>query len=142
MRLEIAKADLAAIGAAAVAAYPEECCGLLVGSSAGGGWRVERIVPAANVATEPARHFEVDPATLLAAHREAREAGLSVIGHYHSHPNGRAAPSDHDRARAAESGAAGEVWLVVPVSTEGAGAAGANVFEAGDFRAIAIAEPS
>ncbi|WP_235902765.1 M67 family metallopeptidase [Sandarakinorhabdus oryzae] len=83
-----------------------EVCGLLLGT----GGRVERLVPARNVAHDPARSFEIDPATLLATHREARGTGLAVIGHWHSHPNGRAEPSARDAARATENG---QIWLII-----------------------------
>jgi desampylase len=83
-----------------------EICGLLLGRYN----RVENIEPARNVAEEPHSHFEIDPAALIAAHRRAREGGASVIGHYHSHPNGRVGPSPHDQAMAA---ADGQYWLII-----------------------------
>lgn len=139
MTLAIAGADLRVIRAAAQAAYPDECCGLLMGRAGAGAWVVDEVIACANVAPDPACRFEVDPKSLIAAHRAARETGRDLIGPYHSHPNGRAGPSDHDRARAAEAGAEGEVWLIVPTDAAGAGAPQAYVFEAGDFREIAIA---
>ncbi len=83
-----------------------EVCGLLLGR----GDVVETLVPARNVAGNPARSFEIDPATLLKAHRDARGDGQRVIGHWHSHPNGRAEPSRRDAARAAENG---QYWLII-----------------------------
>lgn len=139
MKLAIGRADLEAICGAAEAAYPEECCGLLVGRQTEGGFAVEKVIKAANTADAPARRFEVEPGTLLAAHREARAAGQAVIGHYHSHPNGRAGPSDHDRSRAM---ADGEVWLIVPVTEAGAGAPGAWVFAGEDFQPIELSDPA
>jgi proteasome lid subunit RPN8/RPN11 len=67
------------------------------------------ILPARNVAADPVRFFEIDPAVLLAAHRAGRHGGAQVIGHYHSHPNGRAEPSPRDAAYAAPDGA---FWLI------------------------------
>ena len=92
-------ADAAGAGAA-------ECCGLLVGTPGA----IAAAVPAANVAAHPERGFEIDPATLLRTHREARAEGRRVIGHYHSHPNGRPEPSLRDAARAVEDG---QVWLII-----------------------------
>lgn len=83
-----------------------EICGLLVGRGA----RVLRLVPARNVAADPARSFEIDPATLLATHREARGDGHQVIGHWHSHPNGQPEPSARDAARATDNG---QIWLIL-----------------------------
>jgi proteasome lid subunit RPN8/RPN11 len=83
-----------------------EVCGLLVGRDN----VLEQLVPARNVAANPARSFEIDPATLLAVHRDARRTGQRVIGHWHSHPNGRAEPSGRDAARATENG---QIWLII-----------------------------
>ncbi len=96
--------------AAAAASPAAEICGLLLGRVAGGAACVEELRPAANVAADPARSFEIDPATLLAAHRQARGAGRQVLGHWHSHPNGRCAPSARDAARAVDNG---QIWLII-----------------------------
>ncbi|KAA9018520.1 MULTISPECIES: Mov34/MPN/PAD-1 family protein [Sphingobium] len=91
---------------ALAAADRHEVCGLLLGGTD----RIEAIIPAANVAADPARHFELDPAALIAAHRAARLGGPAIIGHYHSHPSGVAAPSVTDAACAT---ADGSLWLIV-----------------------------
>lgn len=120
MTLVIGRGALAGIARAAEAAYPEECCGLLLGRREGGRFVVARVVATANVAEgDRRRRFEVDPRALVAAHRGSRDSGETVIGHYHSHPEGAALPSDEDRARAFD---AGQLWLIVPVSAAGAGA--------------------
>ncbi len=92
--------------AADFASPTEEVCGLLFGGAS----RVERAEPTANVAADPARRFEVDPGALIAAHRQGRGGGAKLIGHYHSHPNGRAEPSACD---ADMSVADGSVWLII-----------------------------
>lgn len=91
---------------AIAAADQAEVCGLLLGEAG----RIEAIAPAANVASDPARHFELDPAALIAAHRAARAGGAQIIGHYHSHPSGVAVPSATDAACAAPDGS---LWLIV-----------------------------
>lgn len=83
-----------------------EICGLLLGDAD----YIEQVVPAANVASDPARRFEIDPAILLAAHRVMRNGGPCVIGHYHSHPNGKAAPSACDADMALPDG---QFWLII-----------------------------
>ena len=112
MGLIISTAQLDAICAQARAADARECCGLLLGDPAGGrpGGTVTAIMPAANVAADPAHRFEIDPAVLLAAHRAARAGGPAIIGHYHSHPQGDAVPSATDAAMAERRG---EIWLIV-----------------------------
>ncbi|WP_088185662.1 M67 family metallopeptidase [Sphingobium sp. Z007] len=105
MRVEISRILLEQIMTLA-AADGREVCGLLLGSDD----RIEAIAPAANVAVDPARHFELDPAVLIAAHRAARSGGPRIIGHYHSHPSGITAPSATDAACAAPDG---NLWLIV-----------------------------
>ena len=76
MKAEISRVLLEQIMALA-AAEPGEVCGLLLGQGA----RIDAILPAANVAPDPARHFELAPAALLDAHRATRRGGPAVLGH-------------------------------------------------------------
>lgn len=92
--------------AEAAAAHPRECCGLLFGSPE----RIDAVQPCANVAADPLATFEIDPAALIAAERGSRSGGPLLIGHYHSHPNGRAEPSPRDAHDAARDG---RLWLIV-----------------------------
>jgi proteasome lid subunit RPN8/RPN11 len=84
---------------AAAASPAAEICGILFG----GDDRIDDISMTANVASDPAIAFEVDPAALIAAHRAVRRGGPRPIGHFHSHPRGPATPSPRDLA-AAEKG--------------------------------------
>ena len=103
------------IEAAAHAAYPEECCGLLIGFRAlDGRVHVTQVAESANVAPPPRRdRFEVDPALRFSLMRRLRGAGEEIVGHYHSHPDGPARPSTHDAASAYEPEL---VWLIVAVA--------------------------
>lgn len=85
---------------------PREACGILFGTLDS----IEDAIPTANVAASPERGFEIDPAALLRAHRDARGRGQAVVGWYHSHPNGSSEPSATDAARAVEDG---KLWLIV-----------------------------
>lgn len=105
MRVEISSALVARILAEA-AASAEEVCGLLLGE----GLKIGAILPCCNVATDPSRHFEIDPAALIAAHRAVRAGGPAIVGHYHSHPSGNATPSATDAASAQPDGA---IWIIV-----------------------------
>ena len=89
---EISTELLGRLLAEADQAAPLECCGLLLGH----GIRIEAISPARNVASDPRRRFEIDPAALLAAHRGARAGGPEILGYYHSHPDGHPVPSARD----------------------------------------------
>jgi proteasome lid subunit RPN8/RPN11 len=106
MIVEIASRVRETLLAEATADAAIECCGLLLGRPG----HIAAAVPARNVAADPQRSFEIDPATLLRTHREARAMGQQVIGHYHSHPNGVPAPSLRDAARASDNG---QIWLII-----------------------------
>ena len=110
----LTKSAQAAMLREAARAHPLECCGLLLGprgeGAAGGAGCITTIAPAANVAADPARHFEIDPAALIAAHRAEREGGMALCGWYHSHPCGEAAPSATDAAFAPHDG---RVWAII-----------------------------
>lgn len=95
----------AAILAAAQEAHPHEACGLLLGQGA----HIETALPAANVHPQPERHFEIDPAALITAHKAARAGGPEVIGYFHSHPNGLARPSATDAASASGDS---RIWAI------------------------------
>jgi proteasome lid subunit RPN8/RPN11 len=100
--------------AAARAAFPRECCGLILGVRALGAQdgidaHALALHPARNLATHSDR-FEMDPVDQFAALRMARATGQAVIGCYHSHPNGLAWPSLRDLAGAGEEGF---LWLIV-----------------------------
>lgn len=106
MELEVTSGAMTTLLEEAARAAPKEACGILLGSEG----RIEAICPTANVAADPRRHFEVDPQALIDAHRAARAGGPGVIGYYHSHPIGAAAPSATDRAMASGDG---RVWAIV-----------------------------
>lgn len=106
MMVEISRSVLDAIIGEAGASPDREVCGLLYGSPD----RIERRVSCRNVAGNPRNTFEIDPAVLIAAHREARGGGEPIVGCYHSHPYSIATPSRHDADAAAPDG---WLWLIV-----------------------------
>lgn len=95
---------LARIAREAAADPAREVCGLLTGDDV-----VSGTIACANVAADPARAFEIDPAALIAAHRDERRGGPALAGCYHSHPTGKAWPSARDAANAAPDG---WLWLI------------------------------
>lgn len=102
MSLEIEPFMLDEIRRHGVDAYPEECCGVMIGTVDGGVTRVLRLVPAENTREDAARHnrYLIEPKTILRCQREARESGHDIVGYYHSHPDHPAVPSDFDRDHA------------------------------------------
>ena len=131
MKLQISSGQRQILLDAAAASPGAEVCGLLVGRD----HVVHTLVPAANVAADPARSFEIDPATLLATHRSARASGDRVIGHWHSHPNGRLAPSARDAARALDNG---QIWLIVANGAIGAWVARSRAAGPARFEPVTI----
>jgi proteasome lid subunit RPN8/RPN11 len=111
---------LKVISDAAEAAYPDECCGLLIGRDNGAGALVvTRVVECENIAEGRVHdRFEVDPQVRFNIMRELDDnakQGLSfhrIIGHYHSHPDHPAQPSETDLSKAYEPDL---VWLITSV---------------------------
>lgn len=119
MPLRLTRAQQAELAALATAAFPREACALLVGREEGEALIIDRIVPAANLAISPEREFELDPAVHVAELRRLREAGgpQTILGHWHSHPNGRAEPSAQDAAMIFDPTM---LWLISAVDVAGA----------------------
>ena len=132
------------IAAAAEVAYPEECCGLVVGRlRENGDIEVMRVAPSRNIASDDAGsprrrdRFEVDPELRFALMRETEGTDLAIVGHYHSHPDHPPGPSAHDLASCFEPEL---VWLIVAVEKGRAGEITAHRLDekAGQFRAIPL----
>lgn len=129
----LSRAKLRDIVADAESAYPEECCGLLVGRPGESGVTVTRVVPSPNLAVDdsgrPRRRdrFEVDPEIRFRIMRECAGTDQDLVGHYHSHPDHPAHPSEHDLEMAFEPEL---VWLIVAVDQGRAGDVTAHKFDA------------
>ena len=109
----IAREALRQIVDAAEAAYPGECCGLIVGRQhANGTVEAVRAHPSANLRKQD-KQFEIDPRLWVDLARALGRGPMKVVGLYHSHPDGPAQPSAIDL-----EAAWGEdlVWLIVSVA--------------------------
>ena len=82
--------------------YPEECCGMMLGTDRPGGLRViQEVLPIENVQEDNRRRrFLITPGQYLEAERAAAGRGLSLLGFYHSHPDHPARPSAFDTEHA------------------------------------------
>jgi proteasome lid subunit RPN8/RPN11 len=99
--LRLTRAVYEAMRAHGEETYPLECCGALLGKSAGDDWRVEQIVRAGNTRTDSAHNrYHIAPAELVKIERGARQQGLEIAGFYHSHPDHPAQWSPTDFAEA------------------------------------------
>jgi proteasome lid subunit RPN8/RPN11 len=122
--LALSQQQLFDLSAHAERLYPEECCGLLLGTGETYKDLVE-LVPLENhwenhSADEPIpalgnlnenmnptadleaiytkhRRYAIDPKDMLRLQKQARSQGLNIIGIYHSHPDHEAVPSECDR---------------------------------------------
>ncbi|MBU6297805.1 MAG: Mov34/MPN/PAD-1 family protein [Alphaproteobacteria bacterium] len=133
--LVLPQALRAQLAAEAQEALPRECCGLIEGVRDFDCVRALTLHPTANFCAD-AHSFEIDPAAHLRLRREARVAGHEIVGCYHSHPNGQAMPSAHDRAF---EGQEGFLWLIAALGESGSPVVFA-AFEGAYFREISLAE--
>jgi proteasome lid subunit RPN8/RPN11 len=99
-------------------AYPEECCGILLGRVAVEDREVRELRACANARAGSGNRYAIDPRDLIAAQREGRERGLEVVGFYHSHPDHPPEPSATDLEEAQWEGC---VYLIVSVTRGRAG---------------------
>lgn len=88
---------------------PEEVCGLLAGRREGDDARVERVFCLENE-DHSSEHFTISAASQLRCIREARAAGLKILGNWHSHPQTPARPSKEDLRLANDPGA---IYVIV-----------------------------
>lgn len=79
--------------------YPEECCGVLIGTVQNNGLReIRYLYETQNLHTDNrTRRFLIDPDDFRRAEQFAKEKDSQIIGFYHSHPDHDPVPSDHDR---------------------------------------------
>jgi proteasome lid subunit RPN8/RPN11 len=111
--IALAPAQVEAIREHGRAAYPEECCGALLGRAGEEACVVEDVRAIGNTHGDGRRRrFLVDPRDYLAVEREARLRGLDLLGFYHSHPDHPARPSAYDREHAWPN----LVYLIVAVA--------------------------
>lgn len=96
-QLVVPQRAIDAMGQHAIACYPEEMCGLLVGVP--GTNEVQKFVPCTNIA-HSALVYTIDPKEHLRAELAAEAEGLEILGCAHSHTHTVAYPSPTDVAQA------------------------------------------
>ncbi len=128
MIIEVSQQQLAQIYQHAENTYPEECCGLLLGYLQDDCKMVVEVWETKNCWTKETEidlaedvplgsklnRFSIAPEMMLKAQKESRSRNLNIIGVYHSHPQGKAIPSEIDRAIAWEEYS----YLIVALTTD------------------------
>ncbi len=77
--------------------YPHECCGFLFGRVEDSRRVVVQTRRAQNQRDDsPQNRYQISPQDYIRADRAAREAGVDIVGFYHSHPDHPARPSQFD----------------------------------------------
>ncbi|MCW9035171.1 MAG: M67 family metallopeptidase [Alphaproteobacteria bacterium] len=101
-------------------AYPQECCGLLVGlRESEDKVKVTRVIPSPNMSTDDlTKRFEVDPRLQFELMRHLRDKPEVIVGHYHSHPDHPPLPSETDLKMALDPDM---VWVIIGVEQGQAG---------------------
>ena len=84
-------------------AYPNECCGILIGEIDDKGVKTIKYTEAIRNAREDGEQYHrflITPEDMMQAERNARKRKQDVVGFYHSHPDHPALPSDYDKEHA------------------------------------------
>lgn len=113
MTIAISQAQIQIIVDRAENIYPEECCGLLLGTISGSLKTVVEVVPTVNVWVKPdladdladpteisqtkTSRYTIDSQDLFRATKRGRDLQLEIVGFFHSHPDYPAVPSICDR---------------------------------------------
>ena len=85
-----------------MAGLPDESCGLIAGSIDGEVKTIEKVYLLTNI-DHSNEHFSMDPKEQLAAVKDARANGLTMLGNFHSHPESPSRPSEEDKRLAYDS---------------------------------------
>ncbi len=100
--LHIPEPVLADLTGRAVAGFPHEVCGFMIGRRGQRGIAVRSVFPSTNQAPmNRENRFLVDPRRLMALEELLEDTGEQVVGLYHSHLDRDAEPSPLDHATAA-----------------------------------------
>ncbi|MFW6076058.1 MAG: M67 family metallopeptidase [Chloroflexota bacterium] len=110
--LQLTGKQRSAIEQHAERAYPDECCGAILGRLDGETRIVHDLIEMENTwdPEERRRRFLITAEEVMRVERAARERDLDVLGYYHSHPDAPAQPSEFDREHAWP-------WLMYPIAS-------------------------
>jgi proteasome lid subunit RPN8/RPN11 len=150
MVLHVTQQQLDILAVHAKSAFPEECCGLLVGRllpspqlvevhlveihPTKNTWTAAMVDPSDSVHSQRDR-YSIDPTAILSVLKQARCRHLEIIGIYHSHPDHAAIPSECDRELAWPQ----YIYVIMAVNQDGVYACRAwQLDESQRFQAVAL----
>jgi proteasome lid subunit RPN8/RPN11 len=111
MTLVISSEQLKIIYDYAETIYPEECCGILLGTIAGLTKIVVEVMPTVNawekseavkdrIERTKTSRYTISSLDIFHAQKRGQDLELEIVGFFHSHPDNPAAPSVCDREQA------------------------------------------
>ena len=96
MKIIIKKNILDEIFEHAKKAYPQECCGIVLGNrDKGENITIKEVKETKNLSQDPLK-YQMDPRDFLKVQRYASSNDLDIVGVYHSHPDHPPIPSKYD----------------------------------------------
>jgi len=101
--LNLSAEEEKSIRAAGEKAYPNECCGVMIGEIDKDGVKTVKRVQAIENSWEDGEQYHrflITPEDIMRAEQTARSMKLDVVGFYHSHPDCEAVPSEYDKNHA------------------------------------------
>ena len=114
----------------AVKELPDECCGVLLGRNN----TVERIVPMRSIPPSPEAYF-MDPSQQVDVFTEMEKQWETLLGIYHSHPEGPLQPSVADLQLAFHPDA---IYFIISLEDRENPKIGAFVLEQGKFKEVIV----
>lgn len=100
--IKLKRSDYEKMLAHAEKELPNEACGLLGGALDENGKTVSEVYLLTNIDASN-EHFSMDPKEQLAAVKDMRSKGITLLGNWHSHPESPSRPSDEDKRLAHDS---------------------------------------
>ena len=100
--IKLKRSDYEKMLAHAEKELPNEACGLLGGTLDENGKTVSEVYLLTNIDASN-EHFSMDPKEQLAAVKDMRSKGITLLGNWHSHPESPSRPSDEDKRLAYDS---------------------------------------
>ena len=100
--LQLKKSDYDKILSHAVQGLPNEACGLIAGVVENDIKKIEEVYLLTNIDNSN-EHFSMDPKEQLAAVKDMRAKGLTLLGNWHSHSESPSRPSEEDKRLAHDS---------------------------------------